>query len=568
MRKDFHPFHRVVIAASGMVALAIAGSGMASPPHGHHQSTRARLTLSRRAGVAPVPASIRKPNREVMLSIGEGEIIDLPAGVASVWTSNPAAADVYVNGNRQLHLFGRALGESTVFATAANGAVVYAADVQVAQNISSLDTMLKTAFPDAEIHVTMAGQVAVLTGTVATPLDSNQVEELVKTALNPGFNPASTQALQFPVINRLRAATPLQVMLRVRIAEVSRTYVKTLESNLSTTKIGSGFQWGIGQGTTLSGSGTVYSTGALGVGVTPYVNGTAGQTISTLTNATTLAAAGKLFGLNIIEALDAGEQAGLVTTLAEPNLTVISGETGDFLAGGQYPIPISEGLGTVSINYQNYGVSLSYSPTVLADGNISLRVRPEVSELDTAHSVQLNGYTVPALTVRRTETTVELGSGQSFMIAGLLQNTSNNTLQKLPGAGDIPVLGNLFKSTSFQKGESELVIVVTPYLVRPANDRDIKLPTDGYQNPNDAQRLLGNMISDGKSGMQRPEPGAAPPTGAQAPGLSPAPAPAPAPVQGNAGDSAPADRPQREVVGMAADTGARKTGPAPGFSSN
>jgi pilus assembly protein CpaC len=215
---------------------------------------------------------------------------------------------------------------------------------------------------------------------------------------------------------------------------------------------------------------------------------------------------GRLLGLDLLGALDAGETIGLVTTLSEPNLTAISGETAEFLAGGEYPIPVSQGLGTTSIEYKKYGVSLAYTPTVLANGRISIRVRPEVSELSSTGALKLDSIEIPALTVRRAETTVELGSGQSFMIAGLLSNSAQNALTKMPGAGDIPILGSLFRSTSYKKGETELVIIVTPYLVNPVNAADIRLPTDGFQSPNDIQRLLGNMEHDGVTGGDRPKP--------------------------------------------------------------
>jgi pilus assembly protein CpaC len=262
---------------------------------------------------------------------------------------------------------------------------------------------------------------------------------------------------------------------------------KQLGVNLTSIANGSnGFQFGVSQGR--SAASTYVPGSPMGVGgKTTYTDATgataSGTSISALSTATTLAGAGSLFGLNILGTLDAGEQIGLVTTLAQPNLTALSGETGEFLAGGEFPIPISSGLGTVSVEYKKYGVSLSFTPTVLSDGRISLRVRPEVSELSSEGSVTLNGYTIPALSTRRTETSVELGSGQSMMIGGLLSNKASNSIQKMPGAGDLPVLGALFKSTSFVKGETELVIVVTPYLVKPVNDGDIKLPTDGCRRP-------------------------------------------------------------------------------------
>jgi pilus assembly protein CpaC len=215
---------------------------------------------------------------------------------------------------------------------------------------------------------------------------------------------------------------------------------------------------------------------------------------------------GKFLGLDLASALDLGETDGLVTTLSQPNLTALSGETAEFLAGGEFPIPLSQGLGTTTVEYKKYGVSLAYTPTVLANGRISIRVRPEVSELSSQGAVTLNGFQIPALTIRRAETTVELGSGQSFMIAGLLNNNAQNTIDKAPGVGDLPILGSLFKSTEFRKGQTELVIVVTPYLVKPVDDSEIKLPTDGFRAPDAGQQFLFNKENNGVSGAQRPMP--------------------------------------------------------------
>lgn len=469
----------------------------------------------------PLPVGTQRPTHDVLLSIGEGELITLPVAVASVWTSNPEVADVYVDNARQIHLFGKSGGEATVFASTGSGAVAYAARVRVSQNLTSLDRVLKLAMPDAAVTVTIVGQFAMLTGTVASPEDSAEAARLVLTALNPGLKPTEGATAKIGVINRLRTAVPLQINLQVRIAEVSRSLARTLGSNLATISGGgSGFQFGLGQGRAgyytgfypggpLAGNGTV-TTPIYGPGCTPAtcapLSQLPGTGINAIAGGTTLSAAGKLLGLNVLAALDLGETVGLVTTLAQPNLTAVTGETAEFLVGGEFPIPMSQGLGAVSIEFKKYGVSLSYTPVVLADGRISLRVRPEVSELSSQGAVTLNGFTVPALTVRRAETTVELGSGQSFMIAGLLSNSASNTIQRMPGVADLPVLGALFKSTNFQKNETELVIVITPYLVTPVNDRDVKLPTDAVKSPNIVQEVLGNMVGDGTSQTARPMP--------------------------------------------------------------
>ena len=380
--------------------------------------------------------------------------------------------------------------------------------MRVGSNLDSVDQMLALAMPEAKIQVaTMGTNTVLLTGTVAAPEDAAEAERLVAAFVGEGAN----------VVSRLRMATPLQVNLRVRFAEVSRSLVRTLGANLTTIDATGGFRFGIGRGRALAPGQTWSPQGPIAVGqgasqvTSTFPDGTqiTGPAISPPQSLSTIAGLGRLLGLDILGALDAGETMGLVTTLSEPNLTALSGETAEFLAGGEFPIPLSQGLGSTSIEYKNYGVSLAYTPTVLANGRISIRVRPEVSELSSQGAVTLDNFTIPALTVRRAETTVELGSGQSFMIAGLLSNNAQNTLEKTPGAGDLPILGALFRSTTFQKGQTELVIVVTPYLVRPVNDGDIALPTDGFQAPNVAEQFMGNFEHDGVDGGRRPMPRAA-----------------------------------------------------------
>ncbi len=504
MKTRINHFSAAPLALAAGLALNATGHARAMPAR-HHASHPAPFhpvmaAPGRMSG--PLAVGTQRPTHDVLLSIGEGELVTLPIPVATVWTSNPDVADVYVDNARQIHLFGKAAGEATVFASTASGAVAYAAKIRVSQNISSLDKLLKLAMPEAEVTVTVVGQFAMLTGVVASPEDSAEAAKLVLVALNPGMKAGEADTAKIGVINRLRTAVPLQVNLQVRIAEVSRSLARTIGSNLSTIASGSGVKFGIAQGR--SGFATSFAPNqALSVGST---GSTTGTVVSQISGGTTLSIAGKLLGVNVLAALDLGETVGLVTTLAQPNLTAVSGETAEFLVGGEFPIPMSQGLGAVSIEYKKYGVSLSYTPVVLAGGRISLRVRPEVSELSAQGSVTMNGFTVPALTVRRAETTVELGSGQSFMIAGLLSNSASNTVQKMPGAGDLPILGALFKSTSFQKNETELVIVITPYLVTPVNDHDIKLPTDAVKSPNIVQEVLGNMVGDGVSQSTRPLP--------------------------------------------------------------
>jgi pilus assembly protein CpaC len=535
------------------LAVAVSTAMVGAPVAGYAQTAKPRRATQQRTtvGVAPLPTGVQRPTSEVLLSIGEGQLITLPANVASVWTSNPTVADVYVNNPRQIHLFGKEFGEATVYAATASGQVVYATNIRVAQNITTIDRMMKLAMPDADISVTTVGQIAVLNGIVKSPDDSAQAQRLVTSLLNPGVNVSDPAAqLKIVVFNRLKTATPLQVQLQVKFAEVSRSFVKNVGVNFATKDGTGGFQFGLAQGrnpgaytdsalaqyptaTKVINGATV--TGAYDPVTGQFINPRA-QGIADITRGSdnaTAALAGKLFGLDILSAIDLGETIGQVTTLANPNLTALSGETANFLAGGEIPIPIAQGLGTTTVEYKQYGISLAFTPTVLSDGRISLRVRPEVSQLTSAGAVQLNGVTIPALSTRRSETTVELGSGESMVIGGLLQNSQNNSISKTPGLGDVPVLGALFRSNGFQRNETELVIVITPYLVKPVNANQIVLPTDGYKAPNDFERILMGSIG-GSGGGERPKPNMAPGNGQPSVGaFVPAPAtPQPAaPIQ-------------------------------------
>ena len=420
--------------------------------------------------------TVVRPTQDIVLSIGKGELITVPGSMSDVFIANDSIADIQVKSQRQLYLFGKSGGETTVYASNSAGDVIWAANIRVGSNIGSIDQMLALAMPQAKISVaTMGNNTVLLTGTVANPEDSAEAERLVQAFLGDETN----------VIARITTATPLQVNLQVRFAEVSRSLVRALGANLTTIDGSSGFKFGVSRGRgafSQSVPGGPLATGQNFEG--------AGYNIADgLEGGTTLAGVGRLLGLDIGAALDLAETNGLVTTLSQPNLTALSGETADFLAGGEFPIPISQGLGATSVEYRNYGVKLNYTPTVLANGRISIRVAPEVSELSTQGAVTLNGFQIPALITRKASTTVELGSGQSFMIAGLMSNNAQSAIDKAPGLGDVPILGNLFRSTNFRKGETELVIVITPYLVNPVNGNDIRLPTDGYNSPSTLEQL-------------------------------------------------------------------------------
>ncbi|HVL79188.1 MAG TPA: type II and III secretion system protein family protein [Sphingomicrobium sp.] len=460
------------------------------------------LGLSTVALSVPVAAQsmAARPSETLNLSQGTGTLVRLPSPMSDVFVANDSIADVQVRSASQLYIFGKGPGETTVYATGRDGRVVYAANVRVGANFGTVDEMLRLAMPDAGIQATPMNNMVLLTGTVAQPSDIEEAQRLVQAYVGEG-----TQ-----VVSRLRSATPLQVNLRVKIAEVNRSLLKQIGVNLLADTSG-GFTFGIAQGQGIH----LPPVGCTGTSCTPprVIRSPVGSTLSGI---------GNLLGLDIMASLDLAEVDGLATTLAEPNLTALSGETASFLAGGEFPIPVSQSLGSISIEYKQFGVGLAFTPIVLADGRISMRVRPEVSELSTEGSIRLNNFEVPALTTRRAETTVELGSGQSFMIAGLLRNTNTNSIDKAPFLGDLPVLGALFRSTRFRRQETELVIIVTPYLVRPTSGQ-LPLPTDGYRAPTDAQRILGGQSYSGRSGAQVQPAAPAPGIGAGTAGAVPAP---------------------------------------------
>ena len=520
-----------LIQAGAALAAVLATPALLAAGPGY----RPALRSAPRAAMASRPATLLEVNT------GRGRLVNLAQPMSDLFVANDAVADVQVRSPTQLYVFGKKTGETTISATAKSGQVLYTATVRVGDNRDEVQRMLGLAMPEARIVATPMNGLVLLTGTVAGPADAAEAERLTQ-----AFVGGDTK-----VLSRLKTATPLQVMLQVRIAEVSRSFVKNIGVNLSTIDGTGGFKFGIANGRSPATTATTNSALPLGVGsgtvqgytvdptsVTHLADGSIdltsikvvqkdGTSIPKGPDFSTLGGLGKLAGLNLIGALDLGETIGQVSTLANPSLTALSGETATFLAGGQFPIPVSQGLGAVSVEYKNYGVSLAFTPTVLADGRISMRVRPEVSELSSAGAVQLSGTTIPALTTRSIETSAELGSGESMVIGGLLSNSHENSIAKTPGLGDVPVLGALFRSNGWKRNETELVIVITPVLVRPvANQADIHLPTDGEKAPSDLQRILLGKLGGGTSGAQRPVPTMAPPV-VVAPSLGVA-APAPA----------------------------------------
>jgi pilus assembly protein CpaC len=460
MNKSMLKNGTVGLALAGGLAIGLAAAAVPSAP-------------------AIAAASVRGASTTLNLSQGRGQIIRLSRPMSDLFVADDKVADVQVRSSTVLYVFGKGPGVTTISATDKAGRVVYSANVQVGNNFDRLGTMLKLAMPEAHINATPMNGLILLTGTVGSPDDVEQATQLVTS-----FVGANVQ-----VVNRIKTATPLQVNLQVKIAEVNRNYIKSVGFNILTRDNTGGFQFGIARGNAGN-----FPTPENPIGAFNAAEG-----------ATSIGLAGKLLGVDVLSTLDLAENDGLAHTLAEPNLTALSGETASFLAGGEIPIPVPQYQGTTTIEYKQFGVSLAFTPTVLADGRISMRVRPEVSTL-TDSTVSINGYNIPGFNTRRAETTVELGSGQSFMIGGLLNNTNSGSLDKAPFLGDLPIIGALFRSQNFRRQETELVIIVTPYLVKPINATQVKLPTDGYKAATDVQRFLEGQTFKGKSGEQRPVP--------------------------------------------------------------
>jgi pilus assembly protein CpaC len=460
-----------------------------------------------------------RPANDVTLSVGAGQMVRLNGTMSDLFVADDKIADVQVRSSDQIYIFGKSAGETTVYATNKAGKVVYSANVRVGTNIGSVDQLLRLAMPDARIQATPMNGMVLLTGTVATPSDVEEAGRIVQSFVGEG-----TQ-----VISRIKTATPLQVNLQVKIAEVSRSLIKEIGVNLLTRDMTGGFLFGVSRGRAV---GTIedFNAGALpqldvsadygqpagtikgpfnpvtGQVLDPLRPGTVYKPTNPVGAGTAINLMGNLFGLDILSAIDLAENDGRVSTLAEPNLTALSGETASFLAGGEFPIPTASGINGTSVEFKEYGVSLAFTPTVLEGGRISMRVRPEVSELSSAGAIKLGGFEIPGLTTRRAETTVELGSGQSFMIGGLIRNSSSNTTDKAPWLGDLPILGALFRSNGFKRNETELVIIVTPYLVKPVNAGQIALPTDGFRTAKDGERIILDQQHNSRSGEQRPRP--------------------------------------------------------------
>lgn len=401
-------------------------------------------------------------SRSIVLGLNKAAIVELPVAARDVLVSNPAIVDAVVRTNKRTYLIGLAVGQTNAFFFNENSQQILNLEIRVARDLSGLRDSLRQYFPAARIDVESVNDHVVLSGMVASATEASKAQDLAARYI--GVDKEN-------VLNMLGIEGKEQVMLKVTVAEMQRNVIKQLGVDLSSAASFGDLALQLATSNSLSLQGG--SLGGLDGSAT--VTGNDGS---------------------IGAAIDALERDGILRTLAEPNLTAISGESAKFLAGGEFPVPTSRDRdGNVQLEFKPFGVGLNFTPVVLSEGRISLRISTEVSELSSDGAFVLQGasgegVTVPGLKVRRAETTLELPSGGSIVMAGLLSDTTRQNIDGVPGAKDVPVLGQLFRSRDYQKNETELVVIVTPYLVDPTSRKNLVLPTDGYAPASDMDTIL------------------------------------------------------------------------------
>lgn len=418
--------------------------------------------------------------KRIQLANHGTQVINLKQPAGQVLLTDPKIADVQLVTPSTLYVYGRSPGNTEIVVTGQDMQTAYRYEIQVVSDYRELEGLIRGFVPHGNIKVHSVPDGLLLQGTV----DSSKVAEDIRSLAQRYVGAQGT------VVNQLKVKSSTQVNLRVKIAEVKRSVVNQLGINWSTSPLKS-LRFGLFTGRQPS---TIFTDTATGVPLN-FVPSTVTNTSSIGANFATKSPAMDFAGL-----LDALAQENLATVLAEPNLVTRSGEEASFLVGGEYPYPISQGAGanlTVSIQFKPYGISLSFVPVVIGD-TISLRVRPEVSDLDNTITIKdQNGNPIPSIQTRRAESTMEMANGQSMIMAGLLSDQTSGNINNFPGLGDIPILGSLFRSVDYKNQKTELVIVVTAYIVDPIeNVQDIVLPTQGLKFAKLLDMILFQRIND------------------------------------------------------------------------
>ncbi|MCJ2178712.1 type II and III secretion system protein family protein [Novosphingobium album (ex Hu et al. 2023)] len=437
-------------------------------------------------------SSLRAGTLQVPLN--KSQVVSADRPIAKAMIGSDEIADILPVTDRSIYVLGKKMGTTSLTLYDSAGRVLSVLDIAVGPDVEALESQLHDLIPNEQISARISNDSIVLTGVVN---DSGAVDRAVQIARTYAGD---------KVVNLMSVGSSQQVMLEVRFAEVNRTAGREIGVN------GFGVSRN-GSFSGITGRGSAYVPGTPGT-ITDNFDA-AGNLLSRTVDGGTEAYLGStgitgMFGIlrksfsignvSIDAMLNALEERGLSKTLAQPTLIALSGDKASFLAGGEFPVPVAQSSGgggvgsgngtAITVEFKPFGVSLGFTPTVLGDKTINLIVEPEVSEIDPSASLTLNGITIPGLRTRRASTTLELRDGESFAIAGLLQKDFKTNIQQMPLLGSIPILGALFRSTQFQKGETELLIVVTPHLVAPLQAGQVQLPTDRIKDPNEASTFL------------------------------------------------------------------------------
>jgi len=422
-----------------------------------------------RATAAPVAADGQMNARFLALGIGKSIVIDLPRDIKDVLIADPKIATAVIRSAQRAYIIGATVGQTNIVFFDASGQQIAAYDIAVKRDLNGLRAALKQTLPNADIQIEGLGDGVMLSGTAGSPIEAQQAADLAARLVGGDVS---------KVVNSIAVRGRDQVMLKVTVAEVARSIIK---------------QMGVDLSASLS-----YGTSAVTFNnVNPFTAN--GQPV---TNNSIVGSFGST--PSVQATVRAMESAGVVRTLAEPNLTAISGESATFIAGGEFPVPTgvtcqtaasgAVGQCSPSIAYKKFGISLNFTPIVLAEGRISLRVMTEVSEVSNDNSVNISGLTIPSVKTRRAETTLEIPSGGSMAMAGLIQDQTKQAINGLPGLSTLPVLGALFRSRDFLNNQTELMVMVTPYIVRAVAQKDLSRPDDGFAAAADPQAdLLGSI---------------------------------------------------------------------------
>jgi pilus assembly protein CpaC len=428
------------------------------------------LTRAVAADAPPVIAGTDAKMRFLALGIGKSVVIDLPREVKDVLVADPKIANAVVRSSQRAYIIGEAVGQTNVVFFDADGKQVASYDIAVKRDLNGVRAALRQTLPNAGIQIEGVGEGVMLTGSVSSPIEAQQAGDLA-TRLVGGAD---------KVVNGIVVRGRDQVMLKVTVAEVRRDIVKQMGVDLSAS---------MNYGTAVV---NFNNSNPFTANNAPLVPG----------NNLTAAALNKAGLPSVSATLRAMESAGVVRTLAEPNLTAISGESATFISGGEFPIPTGVtcqptaggGLGNCvqTVSFKKFGISLNFTPVVLAEGRISLRVMTEVSEVSAENSLTggAGGTTIPSIKTRRAETTLEVPSGGSIAMAGLIQEQTKQAVNGLPGLDSVPILGALFRSQDFVNNQTELMVIVTPYVVRAVAQKELSRPDDGFAPTSDSQSTL------------------------------------------------------------------------------